>query len=444
MHSIFYKGTAVMLGLFCLTSLPLHSAYSSADEIAVSLRAMDGGYIPQDNAHKIYISPEDARNGTTLHFGIFFETDPDTVDISYVSAVLQSESEFVNFTRTGFVSPSNYAYSTAQEFTHTDGNTYSSKFAPYCFGRINASGKYESACSSFMTNIRENELVSTWSYDYGNYNADGSQIFTAKFFGNTSDAYSFIEFNMEIAPDTPAGSYPVSFVSNEAMNNGSTYITSDDSIPDEENPTFYKSIYSNLIPAMHNAEIIVADANPQTETDIAPVFRYAHDETPFSIQDFPSDINLLYGGDILHMQTEDLLEIFEAGSPADIAVNEDEPVRILRSGLTFETMNVQNSQGSDAVLEYRIGLKGDADCNGTVNASDASLVLRYSASAGSGGDAFLTDGSDAVAEQFAFFLADIDGEGKEDSVLDASDASAILKYCASAGSGEEPVWNTVS
>ena len=444
MHSIFYRSAALVLGLSCLTSLSAQAAYSSPEEIAVSLRAMNGGYIPADNVHKIYISPEDAKNGTTLHFGIYFETDPDTVDISYVSAALESNSEFVNFTKTGFVSPSNYAYSTAQEFTHTDGNTYSSKFAPYCFGRINASGKYEAACSSFMTNIQENQLVSTWAYDYGNYTEDGEQIFTARFFGNTSDAYSFIEFNIEIAPGTPAGSYPVSFISSETMVNGSTYLTSDDSIPDEENPGYYKSIYTNMTPALCNAEIIVADSNPQTETDIAPVFRYSHDKTPFSIQDFPAETPLLYGGDTLHMQTEDLLEIFEAGAPADIAVDENDPVRILRSGLTFENMSVQNSQGTEAALEYYIGLKGDADCNGTVNASDASLILKYAAAQGSGGNISLTDGSDATAEQFAFFLADIDGEGKENSVLDASDAASVLKYAAAQGSGEEPVWNTVS
>ena len=444
MHSVFYKGAAVILGFSCLTSLSAQAAYSSPEEIAISLRAMDGGYIPEDNVHKIYISPEDAKNGTTLHFGIFFETDPAIVDISYVSAVLSSESEFVNFTKTGFVSPSNYAYSTAQEFTHTDGNTYSSKFCPYCFGRINMSGKYEAACSSFMTNIRENELVSTWAYDFGNLDENGNQLFTAKFFGDTSDAYSFLEFNMEISPDTPAGTYPVTFVSNEAMNNGSTYITSDDSIPDENNPTFYKSIYTNMIPALRHAEIIVADANPQTETDIAPVFRYAHDETPFSIQDFPAETNLLYGGDVLPVQTENLLEIFEAGSPADMTVNENEPVRILHSALSFEGMNVQNSQGSDAALEYRIGLKGDADCNGNVNASDASLILKYAAAQGSGGNASLTDGSDAIAEQFAFFLADIDGEGAVNSALDASDAAAVLKYAAAQGTGDDPVWNTIS
>ena len=442
MNSAFCKGMALLTGLSCLTSLPAHASYSNSEEVAVSLRAMNGGYIPENNVHKIYVSPEDARNGTSLHFGIFFETDPDIVDISYVSAVLESNSEFVNFTKDGFVNPSGYAYSTAQELTHTDGITYSSKFCPYCFGRINMSGKYEPACSSFMTNIRENQFISTWSYDYGNTNEDGSTCFTAKFFGNASDSYSFLEFNMVLSPDTPAGIYPVNFVTSEAMNNGSTYITSDDSIPDEENPTYYKSIYSNLIPTLYNAEIIVADTNPQTESDIAPVFRYAHDETPFSIQDFPEKINLIYGGDALSVRTENLLEIFEAGSPADIDMSE--PVRILRSGLALDGLSVRNSQGEEASLEYRIGLKGDADCNGVVNASDASLILKYAASQGSGRTASLTDGSDATAEQFAFFLADIDGEGKENSVLDASDAASVLKYAAAKGSGEDPVWNTVS
>ena len=438
MHKIFSRSAAAFLCLSCLTAIPAKAVYNSPDEITVSLRAMEGGYIPEDNTHKIYVSPEEARSGNLLHFGIFFETDPATADISSLSIGLECEE--LLFTKSGFLNPSQYAYSEAKEFTHTDGNVYSSKFKPYCFGRFNMLGVYEPGAFMFQTNIREHSLISTWNYDLGNLDENGNKILTALFFGDASDSYSFLEFNMEIPEGTPAGTYPVSFVTSESITErGSTYISSDTSIPDEEHPGQYISSYAHITPAVQGAEIIIADKNP--ETDIAPVFRYAHDETPFSIQDFPAETVLSYGGDVLTLQTENLLETFEAGCPADRTVTE--PVT-LRSELSLSGTPIQDSQGNPAALEYHIGLKGDANCDGNVDALDGSVILTYAAMTGSGEEASLTgEDKTTITEQLAFFLADTDTEGGENAVLDAADASRILVYAALKGTGEEPDWSQI-
>ena len=95
-------------------------------------------------------------------------------------------------------------------------------------------------------------------------------------------------------------------------------------------------------------------------------------------------------------------------------------------------------------MEYWIAHKGDVNLDGVVNAKDAALILVYAADAGAGNDAFLTESHDDTEEQFAYFLADIDGEGKENSPLNAMDAAKILIYAAMQGSGNQPDWNEIS
>lgn len=433
MNKFFYRNIAVFLGISCMTGICAQAAYTDQSEIAMSLRAMHGGYIPADNIHQIYLSPQDVENGATVHFGIYFETDPATVDISYVSAVLESDT--ATFVKSTFQNPVLTAYDTEQEFTLSDGTVFSTKFKPYCFGRINSMGNYEHAASSGMANVRENSLLMTWACTYGDTDADGNPVFTAHFLGDSSDAYSFIEFDMTIPPGTPAGTYPVNFVANGNFNAGQTYITSDDSVPDEENPGYYKSVYTNFLPALYNAEIIVTEKAPEIQTELVPVFRYAEDTTPFSMQDFPAETVLSYGGNLLEFATDELLEFFPAGSPAELIAT---PV-VLRSELSLSGTAIHDSQGNEAALEYYVGLKGDANRDGKVNALDAALVLVYAANSGSGGQASLTGEDDPVAEQFAYFLADTDG-----SSLNAADAARILTYAALAGSGQDADWDKLS
>ena len=440
MHKIFYQSTALLLGISCLTGLSAKAAYSSPEDVTLSLRAMNGGYIPENNVHKIYVSPEDLQNHDHLvHFGIFFETDPAIVDIFYVS--LAMESPVISFYKDSFKNPTLYAFPEAQEFTHTDGNVYASRFEPYCFGRINMMDNYEPAAFSCTANMKEHNFYLLWTYDLNNQDENGNKDFSARFFGNASDDYHFIEFDMQIDDETPPGTYHVSFLTNQEMNSDCTYLTSDDSIPDESDPGHYKSIYAKMIPTLYSAEIVLTGGHPVSETEIAPVFRYAHDQTEFSVQDFPSELTVIADHASVQTVTEDLLEVFDTGSPADMAVSE--PVT-LRSELNYQDMQILDPLGNPSALEYRIGQKGDADLNGSVDAADAALILTYAAEDGSGTETSLTGSPDSTEEKFAFFLADIDGEGKEGSLLDSADASKILIYAAKQGSGQDVDWNTLS
>ena len=105
-----------------------------------------------------------------------------------------------------------------------------------------------------------------------------------------------------------------------------------------------------------------------------------------------------------------------------------------------------------------IGVKGDANLDGSVTASDSAAVLVYAASIGSGVRAYLT--ADAAAgdvptseakEALAWFLSDIDtestneGEDSNNETIDSAELSAkdggyIAVYAAAVGAGMPHNW----
>ncbi len=441
MKKIIFKISAIALCLSSLTNvMPVHSAYHSADEIAFSLRSMDGGYIPQDNPNKIYISPEDAKNGAAIHVGMYIEAD--YADLSYISAVLQSENENIIFQKETFQTPTGTAYQEAKDFVLSDGTSFSTKFKPFCFGRINSMNRYETGSYDFNASIQELLFTATWQYDLKN-----KETWSADFLGSSSDELSFIDFDMQIAPGTSAGIYPVNFVVKDSFVVGSTYLTSDDSIPDEENPGKYISVYNSLVPTLKPLEIVIAETNPiiQAESikqESINCFRYTNDTTDFSVQDFATEIHFNYGGDEFTEDVSDLLEVFPAGSPEIITIAE--PV-IYETPLTFAGLPIEHSTGEKVALKYYIGQKGDVNRDGIVDAEDATMILIYSAERGSGNEYYLTDNTDNTMENFAYFLGDVNGEsensGQDGSELDASDATFILQYSALTGSGQTVDWN---
>ena len=107
---------------------------------------------------------------------------------------------------------------------------------------------------------------------------------------------------------------------------------------------------------------------------------------------------------------------------------------------------------ADKQVYIYIGVKGDADLDGVSDAGDAAKVLIYAANDGAGlEDVYLYSNSNAAAEAFAWFLADIDGESKDQgvtsnkegaakSMLDAGDAAYILIHGALEGSGQDADW----
>ncbi len=72
---------------------------------------------------------------------------------------------------------------------------------------------------------------------------------------------------------------------------------------------------------------------------------------------------------------------------------------------------------------------GDVSADGSVDASDASLVLAYYAEVQTGGAGAFTETQHKAADV------------NNDSVVDASDASKILAYYAMVSTGKEPSWN---
>ena len=80
-----------------------------------------------------------------------------------------------------------------------------------------------------------------------------------------------------------------------------------------------------------------------------------------------------------------------------------------------------------AAASTYIGVKGDANMDGTADAADAAAILVYAAECGASGSAVLYSNTDETMERFAYFLANVNGEstdGGTDSPLDAADAAA--------------------
>ncbi|MDE5565230.1 MAG: hypothetical protein K2I93_08730, partial [Oscillospiraceae bacterium] len=107
---------------------------------------------------------------------------------------------------------------------------------------------------------------------------------------------------------------------------------------------------------------------------------------------------------------------------------------------------------SNGMVPVYIGVKGDANLDGTANATDAARVLIYAAEVGGNGKSTLYSKDNKILEEFAYFLADTNGEssdggatssvpgqdGKSD--LNASDAAQILIYAAIYGGNKKCDW----
>lgn len=91
-------------------------------------------------------------------------------------------------------------------------------------------------------------------------------------------------------------------------------------------------------------------------------------------------------------------------------------------------------------LSVLIGVKGDANADGEIDATDASAILVYAAQIGAGQSALLTDGGSKVAEQFRLYMADINYDPEVGLHPDAADAASILFYAAQLGAGSIGTW----
>lgn len=336
------KILALLTAMLTISAMPASAVYQSQDEIAFALRGMETEgcrYIAEENT--VYVSPLAAAAGASVHIGMYIEAD--YADLVFLYAELRSDSEQVTFDDQSFHNPSAQYTEEKVSYTTEAGVTFETKLKPYCLGYLNSMNVYQP--NTFGVSARfcpeTNGFNVNWMYGYSQQNT-----LSATFFGSRSDEYSFIELDMDIAAGTSAGEYRVSFVSDEEnIDESPTRLSSDDSL---DTSTI---IYNNFLPALKDLTIVVAEG-------------------------------------------------------------------------------------------------GDANLDGKTDAEDAAAILVYSAAKGAGGSPKLYSADNETEERRAYFLADVNeystvcGEGDGTS-LDAEDASAILRYAAISGTGEIPDWTEI-
>ena len=94
-----------------------------------------------------------------------------------------------------------------------------------------------------------------------------------------------------------------------------------------------------------------------------------------------------------------------------------------------------------------IGVKGDADLNGSVDVQDAVAILTYYAKA-SAGQENVAFNEDENLNKLAFFLADVDTESKAginngSELMSTQDAVNVLTFYAKKSANQDPVWPDV-
>jgi hypothetical protein len=443
-----YGLTALVLctALLCPTATA-DAAYENKEDVAFTLRSMETencGYTSAGEENITYVTAESAEEGVTLHYGVYIEAA--YADLAFLSMKLQSDSENITFSDEGYHNPTTYYSDEALTYTLSDGTTFSTRLKPYCLGKLNSMGVYtpDSLGVAANFNSTENTLTVNWIYGY----SDTSTL-SAGFLGSTSDEFSFIEFDVKLAPGTAAGTYHLSFVDDEEY----TYITSDDS-------TDGKSLLVNTVPTLKTETIVVLDTDYILATDTTPVFRLNDDTEVLSINDVFPDTDSVQ---ILHALTDGSFETLEVStdsislsqyggqSPSVIAADETLPC-YTEDTLLFNGEKLSGAMDGNAAAEIYIGLKGDANLDGTVDAADAATVLTFAAYRGAGGFISLVSQELSGRESgnshlFAYYLADVNGQsrngGADGSALDAGDAANILQYAAIAGSGITPEWDTI-
>jgi|GEM_PF-430570 len=94
-----------------------------------------------------------------------------------------------------------------------------------------------------------------------------------------------------------------------------------------------------------------------------------------------------------------------------------------------------------------IGVKGDADLNGSVDVQDAVTILTYYAKA-SAGQENVAFNEDENLNKFIFFLADVDTESKAgmnsgSELMSTQDAVNVLTFYAKKSANQDPAWPDV-
>lgn len=176
------------------------------------------------------------------------------------------------------------------------------------------------------------------------------------------------------------------------------------------------------------------------------------------------------GNAIVLKEYEDVTDILDSvdfgdNTPGNTYNEENESFRY-DVPVSYEGEELKDVDGNVITVEAYIGLKGDTDLNNAVDATDATLTLKYYTAmiSGVGGEEVdpytltlsnseLVDSPTSVYEEFAAFLSDVDSElsdnwkmTKADRNIDGVDATLILKYYTRVISNHEPgeeLWRTI-
>ncbi|MBR2913854.1 MAG: hypothetical protein IKC40_08040 [Oscillospiraceae bacterium] len=431
--------------LFAMGTFPTFSAnavYKDSSEIAFSLRAIETegcGYLARENT--VYVSPTAAQNGTSVRIGMYIEAE--YADIAILNMKLQSNTEEITFNKESFYNPDTDYSDAPITYTMEDGTQFSSKKKPYCFGMINRSGLYRDNCSFLTPNFPsdENSFNLMWMHAM-----EASDQTSATFLGSRSDEYSFVEVELDIAPDTEPGEYQIFFVTDDGSDMGATYLTSDDTVNSEEG-----SVYNDIVPTLKDLQIVIPCGAYFIEED--PVaYRWLDDTTPLQSEDFYPEGTIVYedteNGYLAQPLDYQKFHTGVNGMTIQFLTDPDEFIcgnyfESYYDGQEFSTPMYYT--GGYLFSTVRSGLRGDANRDNMVNAMDAAAILSYAAVRGAGGTDYLND---SLHYDLSYFLADVNegstccGNGDGTS-LDAMDASAILTYAAEAGTGVVPDWNEI-
>ena len=312
-----------------IQSVSASAAYSGADEIALTLRSRslpEGTTLTDDGT--IHIGRNVAEVGLKLPLSIYIEAP--RAEISLLGIKLQSDSPSVTFNADSLHSPAAKRYETPQEFLIPGMDTpVLTQLEPYCLGEVSSTGTYNSKCYSCNLNAdpEDNSLTVYWMYGIGQ---------AESFLGGASDAFSFIDFAVDIAPGTAPGTYRIDFLAGEDAESSEsqrlTYVTSD-------NGTMKESVYTTILPAMNGMTIVVDDADRPVRGDAN-------------------------GDSIINAEDAAAVLIYAADKGAGAA-----PVL-----------------SDDPDLNEALIAQADVNEDASVDASDAAAILLYAAAAGAGED----------------------------------------------------------
>ena len=311
-------------------TLPVSAAYASADEIAFAVRSQDG----RAGNNTVRISPRAAQRGYQLHNSIYLEAE--RAELTIIGMKLKADTDALTFVPDSLIPANLEVYKDAVNRTTPDGIAFTTNYKPYCLGEISSNGTYRPNCFMFTVNPNADDPVSSdgslnvlWSKGTGK---------VTTFLGGKSDAYSFLDFDMALAKNAPAGTYHVDFLSTEDAKEAEyerlTYLVTNDAESPEDLD------YHNLVPTLKGLTVIVG-----------------------ALQGELGDVNAdgsVNAGDA----SELLIYAAKAGSSGSASLTD----------------------GSDPEQENTVYDLAEINGDNIVDASDAAVILQYAAANGAGAD----------------------------------------------------------